>query len=77
MAGSGVSRLVIGKVLNHIETGVMRIYDRHGYDAEKRAALELWDRALTGILAGGDGRVLPFVKLAETAGFRQRFGGRA
>lgn len=42
MASAGVPRLVISKVLNHVETGVTAVYDRHSYDAEKREALETW-----------------------------------
>ena len=42
MTGMGVSRLVVSKILNHIETGVTRVYDRHGYDTEKREALNAW-----------------------------------
>ena len=39
MASLGINRLVIAKILNHVETGVTAIYDRHGYDQEKRHAL--------------------------------------
>lgn len=46
MASNGVSRLVVGQVLNHVERSVTRVYDRHGYDAEKRAAMETWGRVL-------------------------------
>lgn len=46
----GVARLVISKVLNHAERGVTAVYDRHSYDAEKRAALEAWEQQLAGIL---------------------------
>src|SRR5262249_28868371 len=42
MAQLGISRLVIAKVLNHTETSVTAIYDRYGYDSEKRKALDLW-----------------------------------
>jgi integrase len=42
MVGAGVSRLVVSKILNHVETGVTAVYDRHSYDPEKRAALDLW-----------------------------------
>jgi len=42
MVGAGVSRLVVSKILNHVETGVTAVYDRHSYDREKRAALDLW-----------------------------------
>lgn len=64
MAAAGIRRDHIGKVLNHVEGGARatRVYDRHGYDPEKRAALEAWDRALTAILESKDaGKVLPFV----------------
>jgi integrase len=50
MASAGVSRLVVAKVLNHVETGVTAVYDRHSYDAEKRAALDLWGREVQRIL---------------------------
>lgn len=50
MAGSGVPRLVISKILNHVEPGVTAIYDRHGYDSEKRIALDGWARTLTAIV---------------------------
>jgi integrase len=47
MAKLGVERVVIGKILNHAETEVTAIYDRHRYDAEKRRALDLWGEKLT------------------------------
>ena len=52
MASAGVPRLVISKVLNHVESSVTAIYDRHSYDAEKRQALETWARTLDAILTG-------------------------
>ena len=55
MASAGVPRLVIGKVLNHVEHGVTAVYDRHTYDAEKRAALDAWSRDLGEILAPAPG----------------------
>jgi integrase len=42
MASIGVQRLVLAKVLNHTDSAVTAIYDRYGYDAEKRDALERW-----------------------------------
>jgi len=52
LAGLGVDRTVLKKVLNHSEKGdVTAIYDRHGYDDEKRAALAKWDRRVAEILA--------------------------
>ena len=48
----GINRLVVSKILNHVETGVTAVYDRHSYDAEKRHALEAWASHLEGILSG-------------------------
>ena len=66
MAALGINRLVISKILNHVETNLTAIYDRHAYDVEKRHALEAWATHLEGILSGkpkadtrgvaGDGR---------------------
>ncbi|MDP2179994.1 site-specific integrase [Methylicorpusculum sp.] len=47
MTSLGVSRLTVSKILNHSESGITAVYDRHSYDREKRAALMLWsDRLL-------------------------------
>lgn len=49
MARAGVSPHVVEKVLNHISgtiSGVAAIYNRYGYDSEKRVALEQWGQAL-------------------------------
>jgi integrase len=37
-----VSRFIIGRVLNHADSSVTGIYDRHAYLVEKRNALEAW-----------------------------------
>ena len=50
MTGIGISRLVVSKVLNHVERGITAVYDRHSYDAEKRGALLKWEQHLTAIL---------------------------
>jgi len=52
MAAMGVPRLVIGRILNHVEPGVTKVYDRHSYDPEKRQALEAWARKLESIVSG-------------------------
>ena len=52
MTALGINRLVVSKILNHVENSVTAIYDRHGYDAEKRHALEAWAAHLEGILSG-------------------------
>ena len=53
MASGGVPRFVISRVLNHSEEkNITSIYDRYGYDAEKGAAMEFWNRQLSAILKG-------------------------
>ena len=52
MTALGYSRFDVGKVLNHAETGVTGVYDRYGYDKEKRAALNAWARKLEEITTG-------------------------
>ncbi|MEB8489668.1 tyrosine-type recombinase/integrase, partial [Acidithiobacillus ferriphilus] len=47
----GFNRLVISKILNHVEGGVTAIYDRHSYDNEKREALEAWSKKLAGLVS--------------------------
>ncbi|MGE4545379.1 MAG: tyrosine-type recombinase/integrase [Pedobacter sp.] len=61
MTGAGVSRLVVSKILNHAETGVTAIYDRHSYDREKQIAMETWERRLKGMVEPQDcNKVLSF-----------------
>ena len=43
----GISRLTVSKILNHVESGVTAIYDRHSYDGEKKQALNAWGQRLT------------------------------
>ena len=50
MASMGVTRVVIGHILNHTERGVTAVYDRYSYDREKRDALEAWAGRLTSIV---------------------------
>jgi integrase len=65
MAKLGVDRVVIGKVLNHAESAVTAIYDRHRYDHEKARALELWAQRLEQIVEGkADTKI---IQLAATA----------
>jgi integrase len=52
MTSLGINRLTVSKILNHVETGVTAVYDRHGYDAEKRHALEVWATRLEEIITG-------------------------
>jgi integrase len=51
MTSMGISRLVVSKLLNHVENSVTAVYDRHSYDAEKKHALELWGTSLKMIIS--------------------------
>jgi integrase len=62
MAGMGISRLTISKVLNHADRGITSVYDRHGYDAEKRDALETWASKLQDIIADRKTKVVRMVR---------------
>lgn len=60
LTGASVSRLVVSRLLNHAEAGVTAVYDRHSYDAEKRSALDAWDRKLRSVLTGEQSDVVEF-----------------
>ncbi len=64
MTSIGISRLVVAKILNHAESGVTAVYDRHSYDNEKRQALNAWSRKLESIVSGEmeRGKVIDLVK---------------
>jgi integrase len=46
MTSMGIPRLTVQKILNHVEPGVTKVYDRYSYDKEKREALEAWSKRL-------------------------------
>jgi integrase len=50
MGRLGVSRFIIGKVLNHSDRSVTGIYDRYAYLPEKRHALESWAAHLSALV---------------------------
>jgi integrase len=53
MASGGVPRFVISRILNHSEEkDITSVYDRYGYDSEKKAAMNFWNRQLAAILKG-------------------------
>ncbi len=52
MTSMGIPRSTVKKILNHVEPGVTKIYDRYSYDNEKREALETWARRLMVIVSG-------------------------
>jgi hypothetical protein len=56
MARLGINLPVIEKVLNHISGsfgGIVGVYQRHGFEAEKRHALDSWARHVEALISGG------------------------
>jgi hypothetical protein len=50
----GFGRFIADRVLNHVEAGVGRRYDRHDYLKEKTQALEAWARHVENITSGAE-----------------------
>jgi integrase len=50
LAEIGVDDVVAERVLGHKLQGIMAVYNRHGYDTEKRQALERWAKKLRQIV---------------------------
>jgi len=50
LAEIGIDDVVSERVLGHKLQGIMAVYNRHGYDNEKRQALEKWARKLRQIV---------------------------
>jgi integrase len=60
----GIPPHIVEKALNHSSgsiRGVAAVYNRHGYEAEKRRALEAWARHLVGLADGG--KVVPLIRV--------------
>lgn len=50
MAKLGVQDRHAEAVLNHVPAGVLRVYDRHMYDEEKKLALTKWVKRLESLI---------------------------
>ena len=50
LASVGVDRFIISRVLNHTDREITGVYDRFGYDKQKRRALRRWERKLRRII---------------------------
>lgn len=59
MTSIGIPRLVVSKILNHVESGVTRVYDRHSYDIEKRQALNKWTNHVVAIVSRNINNIVP------------------
>jgi hypothetical protein len=62
MASMGFMDEVIDAVLNHVKQGIIRTYNRHGYDKEKQQALVAWERKLLSIVVGIENNVIPMLR---------------
>ena len=65
MAKMGTMDEVIDAILNHAKQGVIRVYNRYPYDKENQAALESWERKLTGIVIGSKSNAVPMRRKAS------------
>ncbi len=54
MTSLGIPRLVVSKILNHADSSVTAVYDRHSYDMEKKNALDSWAAFLCKVGRVGD-----------------------
>jgi integrase len=57
MARLGINLPVIEKILNHVSGsfgGIVGVYQRHSFEAEKRAALDCWAQHIDALTRGGE-----------------------
>lgn len=52
LAAAGIPEHVAELTIGHTRKGIAAVYDLHRYDAEKRKALEAWERRLLRIASG-------------------------
>ena len=62
MTRMGIPRFTVARILNHAESDVTAVYDRHSYDQEKRRALDAWGVRLEGIVAERSSKVVPLFR---------------
>lgn len=63
----GIAHEVVEHLLNHREksrTGIAKVYQTYGYEAEKRAALERWEAELDRLVTGKGAKVIPLARHA-------------
>ncbi|GJL87158.1 MAG: integrase [Minwuia thermotolerans] len=62
MAGMGFGPQVVERILNHVSGasgGLVGVYQRHDYRAERKAALEAWASKVEGLMRPIEGNVVP------------------
>lgn len=68
LAEIGIDDVVAERVLGHKLQGIMAVYNRHGYDTEKRQALEKWERKLrkiVGLECPENGKIIAMKRFAR------------
>lgn len=63
----GFPQEIAERVAGHSAGGIVDVYNQHNYDAEKRAALETWERRLLRIVSGepAEDNVVPLTREVE------------
>jgi hypothetical protein len=59
MAGLGVPKEIVNRVLNHAAGPITEAYDLHDYLPEKGSALQRWADELAGIVGEREDNVVP------------------
>lgn len=72
MAGLGFAPQVIERVLNHVsgvQSGLVGVYQRHEYRAERKAAIMAWGAHVERLVSGRDesGDIVQFPRVASAA----------
>ena len=49
-----MQRLVLKKILNHVDDDITGVYDRYSYDAEKQSAMNTWNDRLRRLIKDAD-----------------------
>jgi integrase len=65
MARLGINLPVIEKILNHVSgsfAGIVGVYQRHSYDAEKRSAMQTWARRVEALVTGETANIVPMTR---------------
>ncbi len=66
MGQMGFMDEIIDAVLNHVKQGIIKTYNRHDYDEEKKKALVAWELKLNNITANNTDNALPNEQANET-----------
>lgn len=66
LAKLGFHDEIIDMVTGHKKQGIIKVYNRHKYDAEKQQALEAWERKLLSLITENQNNILPMIRKKRT-----------